>query len=81
MNWRIHSIRVNGLRCLEDVTLDLTEGTSGRPRDFALMGDYVLTADQDSDCICVLRLDRKRGRLEDTGIRAGTARPSCICPA
>ncbi len=61
--------------------LDIVPCGGKTPRDFALMGDYVLTADQDSDCICVLRLDRKRGRLEDTGIRAGTARPSCICPA
>ena len=70
-------------RILEDGTLTLLEivPCGGRtPRDLAVMGDWVAVANQDSDQISFLSLDRKKGRLSDTGIRVRLPKPSCICP-
>lgn len=73
MNWRIHSIRVNGLRCLEDVTLDLTEGTSGRPRDFALiLGENGCGKSNLLDSVAFLKMTLDTALLQEaSGMGAG----------
>lgn len=54
--------------------------TGGRsPRDFDLFGDYVVTANQDSDELTVLKFDAETGLLRQTGITAPMVRPVCIC--
>lgn len=66
---------------LSDGCLKLSQiaKTGGRtPRDFTLFGDYVVTANQDSDLITVLHMDWEKGTLEPTGITAHAVRPSCI---
>ncbi len=50
------------------------------PRDMQLIGDYLIVANQDSDLLGVLEIDRGQKTLTDTGIRADTVSPSCICP-
>lgn len=68
-------------RILEDGTLKRTGifGTGGRtPRDFALFGDYLVAANQDSDLLTVLKLCRESGALELTDIRASAVRPCCV---
>ncbi len=55
--------------------------TGGKiPRDFAVMGEYVVVANQGSDEITVLRILPEGGRLEHTGICASMPHPVCICP-
>lgn len=55
--------------------------TGGRtPRDFQILGEYVVVANQGSDAITVLRIDSGAGRLEQTGISVPMGRPTCICP-
>lgn len=55
--------------------------TGGKvPRDFAIMGEYMVAANQGSDEITVLRIRPENGLLEQTGISAPMNRPVCICP-
>lgn len=48
------------------------------PRDFAVFGDYLAAANQDSDRITVLKIDWETGALEGTGMYAETVKPTCI---
>ncbi len=67
----------------EDGSLSLQQivPAGGRiPRDFAIMGEYVVIANQGSDEITVLRMNPETGLLEQTGICASMLRPACICP-
>lgn len=50
------------------------------PRNFAMLGSYVLVANQYSDNIAVLRRDELTGRLELTGQNVTISKPSCIAP-
>lgn len=55
--------------------------TGGKiPRDFAVMGEYVVIANQGSDEITVLRMNPETELLEQTGISVPMSRPTCICP-
>ena len=64
------------------ISLCQTVPTGGKvPRDFAVMGEYVVIANQGSDEITALRMDSATGKLEQTGIRVPMRRPTCICPA
>lgn len=55
--------------------------TGGRvPRDFAVMGEYMVVANQGSDEITALRIHPQMGLLEQTDICAPMSRPVCICP-
>lgn len=55
--------------------------TGGKiPRDFAVMGEYVVVANQESDEITVLRINLETKLLERTGISVAMSRPACICP-
>lgn len=49
------------------------------PRDFGIFGNWIVTADQGSDEIEVLKLDRKTGIMQETGMRETMIRPTCIC--
>lgn len=54
--------------------------TGGRtPRDFQIFSDYLVVANQDSDSLTVLHINRKEKRLERTAIRADAVRPTCVC--
>ena len=48
------------------------------PRDFGVFGDYIVTANQESGNLSVLKADPDRKSLMDTGIREEIAKPSCI---
>ncbi len=68
----------------EDGSLRLrqTIPTGGKiPRDFAIMGEYVVIANQGSDDITALHMDSATGQLESTAIRMPMHRPTCVCPA
>lgn len=55
--------------------------TGGKtPRDFAILGKYIVIANQGSDEITVLRLHAETGQLEQTGISVPMSHPTCICP-
>jgi 6-phosphogluconolactonase len=57
------------------------EPTQGRtPRNFGIdpTGTYLLAANQDSDTIVVLRIDRTTGRLTPTGNSVRTPTPVCV---
>lgn len=67
----------------EDGSLSLRQivPTGGRiPRDFAVMGDYLVIANQGSDEITVLRMNPETKLLEQTGVSVPLSRPTCICP-
>ena len=62
------------------LTLCCIKKTGGRtPRDFQIFSDYLVAANQDSDSLTVLHINRKEKRLERTAIRAEALRPTCIC--
>ncbi len=68
-------------RVKEDGSLDIVEITSviGKtPRDFNLIEDLLLVANQDSDEIQILKVDRESGKLKDTGKAILCKKPSCI---
>lgn len=72
----VFSIQENGGLVLSQIV-----STGGRiPRDFAILGEYVVIANQGSDEITVLRLHAETGRLEQTGISVPMSHPTCICP-
>ncbi len=49
------------------------------PRDFELFGNFLVAANQDSDSLTVLELDRTEGTLSPTELGARLVRPCCIC--
>ena len=54
--------------------------TGGRtPRDFQIFSDYLVVANQESDSLTVLHINRKEKRLERTAIRADVIKPTCVC--
>ena len=56
------------------------EKTGGKtPRDFQIFSDFLVVANQDSDSLTVLHINREKKRLEKTAIRADAVRPTCIC--
>lgn len=58
-----------------------TAPTGGRiPRDFVILKDYIIVANQGSDEITVLRIHPETKLPEPTGISAFLSRPTCICP-
>lgn len=64
----------DGLLTLTDITK-----TGGRtPRDFNIMGDYLVAANQDSDLLTVLKINWAEGKMEQTGISAEHVRPTCV---
>ena len=66
----------------EDGSLRLCsiEKTGGKtPRDFQIFSDFLVVANQDSDSLTVLHINREKKRLEKTAIRADAVRPTCIC--
>lgn len=72
----LYSLSEDGIPTLEQIA-----PTGGRtPRDFQILGEYLVAANQDSDTITVLHIDTKAKRLEQTGISVPMQRPTCICP-
>lgn len=70
----VYQIQGGGLLTLSDIAF-----TGGKtPRDFLVIGDYIVTANQDSDLITVLKIDWEHGKLNETGMKAETVRPCCI---
>lgn len=59
--------------------LDIVPTGGKIPRDFAVFDAYLIAANQESDCLSVLRIDEERKALELTDIKAETVRPTCIC--
>lgn len=56
------------------------EKTGGKtPRDFQIFSDFLVVANQDSDSLTVLHINREKKRLEKTAILADAVRPTCIC--
>ena len=62
------------------LTLCCIKKTGGRtPRDFQIFSDYLVVANQESDSLTVLHINRKEKRLERTAIRADVIKPTCVC--
>lgn len=71
----VFSLKEDGKPVLEQII-----PTGGRtPRDFQIFGDFIAVANQDSDEITVLKIDKRSGKLEQTGISVPMIRPVCIC--
>ena len=71
----MYEIAEDGSLCLCSI-----EKTGGKtPRDFQIFSDFLVVANQDSDSLTVLHINREKKRLEKTAIRAETLRPTCIC--
>ncbi len=65
----------------EDGLLELSQivHSGGKtPRDFAVFGDYLVIANQDSDSITVLKMDWEEGVMEPVKLWASTIKPCCI---
>lgn len=74
------SIAMYEIRKDGTLTLCCIKKTGGRtPRDFQIFSDYLVVANQDSDSLTVLHINRKEKRLERTAIHAQALRPACIC--
>ncbi|MCR5295149.1 MAG: lactonase family protein [Lachnospiraceae bacterium] len=58
--------------------LDTRESGGVTPRDFALIGDLLVIANQDSDLITTLRFDREKERLLPAAGRADMRKPTCV---
>ena len=62
------------------LTLCCIKKTGGRtPRDFQIFSDYLVVANQESDSLTVLDINRKEKRLERTAIHADVIKPTCVC--
>ena len=62
------------------LTLCCIKKTGGRtPRDFQIFSDYLVVANQESDSLTVLHINRKEKRLERTAIHANVIKPTCVC--
>lgn len=70
----VFHIGPNGL--LEKTDVCPTGGTT--PRDFEICGEYLVAANQDSDCLTVLHFDRAQMCLEPTGMACDLIRPTLI---
>ncbi len=69
-------------RILEDGLLELTDmaPSLGRtPRDFNIIGDYVLCANQDENLVTVLSFNPESGTLSPAGQSLVIPSPTCIC--
>lgn len=49
------------------------------PRDFQILGDWLVAANQDSDNLTVMKIDWEYGTLKRMGAPFTTVRPTCIC--
>ncbi len=70
-------------RIQHDGTLALLhiEPTGGQtPRDFAVMGEWLVVANQDSQTLTVLHWDAAGERLRFTGQSMEAVKPTCVCP-
>ena len=74
----VYRIKKNGV--LEPV--EIVSSVGNGPRDFELLGDYMVVANQYSSTINVLKVNRDEHSLgsvlEDTGISCSTPHPCCI---
>lgn len=71
----MYEIEENGMLRLCSI-----EKTGGKtPRDFQIFSDFLVVANQDSDSLTVLHINREKKRLEKTAIKAEALRPTCIC--
>lgn len=70
----VFRIRSDGL--LERTDVCKTGGKT--PRDFSVFGSYLVTANQDSDSLTVLRFNPKQFRMEQTGMTYPLIRPTVI---
>lgn len=71
----MYEIQKNGT-----LTLCCIKKTGGRtPRDFQIFSDYLVVANQESDSLTVLHINRKEKRLERTAIHAEVIKPTCVC--
>ena len=71
----MYEIQKNGT-----LTLCCIKKTGGRtPRDFQIFSDYLVVANQESDSLTVLHINRKEKRLERTAIHANVIKPTCVC--
>ena len=71
----MYEIQKNGT-----LTLCCIKKTGGRtPRDFQIFSDYLVVANQESDSLTVLHINRKEKRLERTAIHADVIKPTCVC--
>lgn len=62
------------------LTLCCIKKTGGRtPRDFQIFSDYLVVANQESDSLTALHINRKEKRLERTAIHADVIKPTCVC--
>lgn len=61
--------------------LSITQSGGRTPRDFAVIGDYVVCANQDEDLLTVLKLDRESGTLGKTPHQLQISKPVCVLPA
>ena len=69
-------------RVKEDGLLELTQivPSGGKtPRDFDLIGDYMVVANQDSNSITVLQVDWEAATLRKTNMEIATVKPCCSC--
>ncbi len=74
-----HSI--TAFKVLDNGTLEVWDikNTGGSmPRDFALVDDYIIAANQESGDITVLQFDSKTGKISKTGMRYTIMNPVCI---
>lgn len=72
----IFAVKENGL--LERL---FTGRIHGRiPRDFGIIGDYIICANQTSGDLTVMKLDEDRESFSDTGIRYAVKAPTRILP-
>lgn len=75
------SIALYRIRHDGTLTLLQIEPTGGQtPRDFALMGEWLVVANQDSQTITLLHWDAANERLRFTGQSVEAIKPTCVCP-
>ena len=58
---------------------DIARCGGENPRDFNVMENFLVIANQDTDSITVLEFDPKSGSMQDTGLKFETVKPTCIC--
>lgn len=74
---------IASFRIQEDGTLERTGifPSGGKtPRDFEIFGNVLVVANQDSDSLTVLKLDRRRGTRSLTDLQAEAIRPCFVSP-
>ena len=60
--------------------LDIAKTGGSSPRDFALAGNYIIAANQDSGEITVLQFEPKAGKIGKNAMRCQIPNPVCITP-